>query len=136
LKFKRTLKVDEEGIPITNLVDVLFLLVVFFMVSTVLSYDRGIGVKLPETKAAGTISNKGVTVLVDKGGKVFVDGAEVPLARLGGAVKERMIMMGETVILKSDKDTRYQAIAEVMDRLLDIGVTDLSLPVLQRTEAR
>jgi biopolymer transport protein ExbD len=136
LKFKRTLKVDEEGIPITNLVDVLFLLVVFFMLSTVLSYDRGIGVKLPETKAAGTISNKGVTVLVDKGGKVFVDGTEVPLERLGGAVKERMILMGESVILKSDKDTRYQAIADVMDRLLDIGVTDLSLPVLQRAEAR
>ena len=136
MKFKRTLRVDEEGIPITNLVDVLFLLVVFFMVSTVLSYDRGIGVKLPETKAAGTISNKGVTILVDKGGRVFVDGAEVPLAGLAGAVKARMILMGENVILKSDQDTRYQAIADVMDQLLDIGVTDLSLPILQRSGSR
>ena len=136
MKFKRTLRVDEEGIPITNLVDVLFLLVVFFMVSTVLSYDRGIGVKLPETKAAGTISNKGVTILVDKAGTVYVDGAEVPLAGLAGAVKARMVLMGENVILKSDKDTRYQAIADVMDRLLDIGVADLSLPILQRSESR
>jgi len=136
LKFKRTLKVDEEGIPITNLVDVLFLLVVFFMVSTVLSFDRGIGVKLPETKAAGTISNKGVTILVNKEGKVFVDGTEVPLAGLAGAVKERQRLMGENVILKSDRDTRYQAIADVMDRLLDIGVADLSLPILQRSESR
>ena len=44
--------------------------------------------------------------------------------------------MGENVILKSDRDTRYQAIADVMDRLLDIGVTDLSLPILQRSESR
>jgi biopolymer transport protein ExbD len=44
--------------------------------------------------------------------------------------------MGENVILKSDKDTRYQAIADVMDRLLDIGVADLSLPILQRSESR
>lgn len=136
MKFKRTLRVDEEGIPITNLVDVLFLLVVFFMVSTVLSFDRGIGVKLPETKAAGTISNKGVTILIDKAGKVFVDGTEVAPERFAGAVKERMILMGENVILKSDQETRYQAIAEVMDRLLDIGVTDLSLPVVQRSESR
>ena len=132
MKFKRTIKVDEEGIPITNLVDVLFLLVVFFMVSTVLSFDRGIGVKLPETKAAGTISNKGVTILVDKAGKVFVDGAEVDIGQLAGAVKERQRLMGENVILKSDRDTRYQAIADVMDKLLDIGITDLSLPILQR----
>ena len=136
MKFKRTLRVDEEGIPITNLVDVLFLLVVFFMVSTVLSYDRGISVKLPETKAAGTISNKGVTILIDKEGKVFVDGAEVALGQLAGAVKERQRLMGENVILKSDRDTRYQASADVMDRLLDIGVTDLSLPILQRSESR
>lgn len=136
MKFKRTLRVDEEGIPITNLVDVLFLLVVFFMVSTVLSYDRGIGVKLPETKAAGTISNKGVTILVDKGGKVFVDGTEVTPERFAGVVRERQRLMGENVILKSDRDTRYQAIADVMDHLLDIGVTDLSLPILQRSETR
>ena len=136
MKFKRTLRVDEEGIPITNLVDVLFLLIVFFMLSTVLSFDRGLGVKLPETKAAGTISNKGVTIVVDKEGKVFVDGTEVALERLAGAVKERMVLMGENVILKSDRETRYQAIAEVMDRLLDIGVTDLSLPILQRGESR
>jgi len=136
LKFKRTLRVDEEGIPITNLVDVLFLLIVFFMLSTVLSFDRGLEVKLPETKEAGTISNKGVTILVDRAGKVFVDGTEVPLARLAGAVKERQRLMGENVILKSDQETRYQAIADVMDRLLDIGVTDLSLPILQRSEPR
>ena len=53
-----------------------------------------------------------------------------------GAVRERQRLMGENVILKSDRDTRYQAIADVMDRLLDIGVTDLSLPILQRSESR
>lgn len=132
MKFKRQIKVDEEGIPITNLVDVLFLLIVFFMLSTVLSFDRGLGVKLPETRGAGTISNKGVSVLVNRVGKVFVDGTEVPLERVAAVVKERMVLHGSNVILKSDQDTRYQAIADVMDRLLDIGVTDVSLPVLER----
>ena len=45
MKFRRTIKVDEEGIPITNLVDVLFLLIVFFMLSTVMSFDRGLRAK-------------------------------------------------------------------------------------------
>jgi biopolymer transport protein ExbD len=136
LKFKRTISVDEEGIPITNLVDVLFLLIVFFMLSTVLSFDRGLKAKLPETKAAGTISNKGVNILVDRTGRVFLEGIEIPIARLGDAVKERMRLQGSNVILKSDKETRYQAIADVMDRLLDIGVADVSLPVVQREASR
>ena len=136
MKFKRQIKVDEEGIPITNLVDVLFLLIVFFMLSTVLSFDRGLGVKLPETRGAGTISNKGVSVLVNRAGKVYVDGTEVALERVAGVVKERMALHGTNVILKSDQDTRYQSIADVMDRLLDVGVTDVSLPVLERAGAR
>jgi biopolymer transport protein ExbD len=132
LKFKRTVKGDEEGIPITNLVDVLFLLIVFFMLSTVLSYDRGLGVKLPETKEAGRISNKGVSILVDRDGKVFVDGTQVALDRLGAFVQERQKLMGRNIILKSDRDTRYQAIVDVMDRLLEVGISDLSLPVVER----
>jgi len=132
LKFKRTTQIDEEGIPITNLVDVLFLLIVFFMLSTVLSFDKGLGVKLPETQAAGRISNKGVSVLVNRDGRVFVDGSEVSLDRLGETVKAHQKLQGNNVLLKSDKDTRYQAIADVMDRLLEVGISDLSLPVVER----
>jgi biopolymer transport protein ExbD len=136
LKFKRRVQGDEEGIPITNLVDVLFLLIVFFMMSTVLSFDRGLGVKLPESRSAGTISNKGVSVVVNRDGKVFVDGAEIPLEKLGETVKERQRVAGANVILKSDRDTRFQAIADVMDRLLAVGISDLSLPVVERGSER
>ena len=136
MKFKRTLRVDEEGIPITNLVDVLFLLIVFFMVSTVMSFDKGIGVKLPETGAPGRISTKGVSLLVDREGKVFVDGRPVSLAGLGEAVAERRKVSGGNVVLRSDQDTRYQAIADVMDRLIAAGISDVSLPVVERVAGR
>ncbi len=136
MKFKRTVRPDEEGIPITNLVDVLFLLIVFFMLSTVLSFDRGIGVTLPETQTAGRISNKGVSILVSRDGAVFVDGAGVSLDRLGEVVKEKRKTSGSNVILKSDRETKYQAIADVMDRLIEAGVGDLSLPVLEKRGGR
>jgi biopolymer transport protein ExbD len=136
LKFKRSVAVDEEGIPITNLVDVLFLLIVFFMLSTVLSFDRGLGVKLPETKASGTISNRGISVLIDRNGKIFLNGSETPLARIGPAVKERIMTEGSNVILKSDQETRYQAISDVMDQLLQVGITDVSLPTIERQAKR
>ncbi len=133
MKFKSTVPKDDEGIPIVNLVDVLFLLIVFFMVSTVLSYDKGMGVKLPETASgSGRISNKGVSVLVNRDGKVFVDGAEVAIDQIGAKVKERQKIGGTNVILKSDRDTRYQSIATVMDRLLEVGISDLSLPVIEK----
>ena len=136
MKFKRRVQADEEGIPITNLVDVLFLLIVFFMMSTVLSFDRGLGVKLPESQSAGSISNKGVSVLVARDGKVYVDGAEIPLEKLGETVKGRQRVAGANVILKSDRETRFQAIADVMDRLLAVGISDLSLPVVERGTER
>ncbi len=136
MKFKRRLQLDEEGIPITNLVDVLFLLIVFFMMSTVLSFDRGFGVKLPESQTAGTISNKGVSVLIARDGKVYVNGTETPLESVGETVKRKQRTDGQNVILKSDKETRFQAIADVMDRLLAVGIGDLSLPMVERTAER
>lgn len=136
MKFRRRIQPDEEGIPITNLVDVLFLLIVFFMLSTVLSYDRGLGVKLPETRDSGRISNRGVSILIDREGKVFVDGTAVRLEEVGRAVRGRQAVSGANVILKSDRDTRYQAIASVMDRLLEAGISDISLPVLEGSGGR
>jgi len=130
LKFKRRLQTDEEGIPITNLVDVLFLLIVFFMTSTVMSFDRGVGVKLPETQASGQISKKGVTVVVTAGGQVRVDGVVVKLEEVGDVVKQRQAMNGNNVIMMSDRATQYQQIADVMDQLLRVGINDISLPVL------
>lgn len=132
MKFKRRLQVDEEGIPITNLVDVLFLLIVFFMTSTVLSFDRGFDVKLPETASSGQISKKGVTVMISADGGLRVDGIPVALNRLGPLVAERRPISGDSVILHTDKTTQYQIIADVMDQLLLVGINDVALPVVER----
>jgi biopolymer transport protein ExbD len=136
LKYRRHHRGEPEEIPITNLVDVLFLLIVFFMVSTVLSFDKGIGVRLPETAAPVRISTKGVSILVDREGKVFVDGRPVSLEALGETVSDRRKVSGGNVILRSDQDTRYQSIADVMGRLIAAGVSDLSLPVVERAAGR
>ena len=47
-------------------------------------------------------------------------------------MKSRQRTAGNNVILKSDRETRFQAIADVMDRLLAVGIGDLSLPVVER----
>lgn len=132
MKFKRRLATDEEGIPITNLVDVLFLLIVFFMTSTVMSFDRGMDVKVPETRGGGQISRKGVTVIIAADGQIRVDGVPVRMERVGEAVKGRQAISGTNVILQSDRATQYQVIADVMDELLKVGVNDVSLPVIAK----
>lgn len=131
MKFKRTIPADDEGIPITNLIDLLFLLIVFFMASTVMAIQKGLEVKLPETQQPGKVSTKGVSILIDREGKIFVDATLVKLDDLGEVVRDRQRIHGKNVILRSDRDTRYQSIAEVMDRLLAAGISDLSLPVVE-----
>jgi biopolymer transport protein ExbD len=93
-------------------------------------------VKLPETGAPGRISTKGVSILVDREGKVFVDGRPVSLDGLGEAVADRRKVSGSNVILRSDRETRYQSIADVMDRLVASGISDISLPVVERVSGR
>jgi biopolymer transport protein ExbD len=48
LKFKRRLTQDDEAVPMASMADIAFLLIIFFMVSSVFSVDRGLLIELPE----------------------------------------------------------------------------------------
>jgi biopolymer transport protein ExbD len=132
LKFKRSVPTDEEVIPTASMADIVFLLIIFFMVTSVFNLDRGLEVNLPEMEKAGQITRKGIVISVDKRGEVYVDGNKVELDRVGEAVYEKKSASpGAQVIFKSDRDTKYQNIADVLDELLKASIYDISLPVLE-----
>ncbi len=126
---------DDEAIPTSSMADIVFLLIIFFMVTSVFNLDRGLEVTLPEMEKAGQISRKGIVIALDNKGEVYLDGNRVPMHRVGELVSQKkMESTGAPVIFKSDRNTKYQKIAEVLDELLEAGVNDISLPVLSKSE--
>jgi biopolymer transport protein ExbD len=124
----RRRRVRIEMIP---LMDMLFLLLVFFMYAMLsMTVHRGLPVHLPASEAAEAAKDKDMplSVTVRADGSVFLDRAAVPLAGLTSALKART--GGEHapgVLLFADRDVRYQHLFEVLDRIRDAGLSSVSL---------
>ena len=116
------------SLNLTPLIDVVFLLLIFFLVATEFAQEeaRSIPVKLPEAAEARPITArlKDIYVSVDEQGGYYLGGTQVSAARLmRELVKTRDANPGQrqTVIIRGHLACRYQAIVTVMDICNRVG---------------
>ncbi|WP_188151257.1 ExbD/TolR family protein [Teredinibacter waterburyi] len=131
MQFKRQVKA-EESVNLTPLIDVVFLLLIFFMVSTTFTKETHLELDLPE--ANGELQPTAaaqIEVLVSSQGGYSVNGKALvnkQLATLRTAIDE--VAGGNTklpFIITGDANAAYQAIIAVMDLAGQMGYSNLSL---------
>ncbi|MCK4836509.1 MAG: biopolymer transporter ExbD [Candidatus Aminicenantes bacterium] len=127
MKFKTgTKRRGRALINITSLIDVLFLLLIFFMVSSTFLEQPGIQLDLPQAESAVLVEEKKFTLFINKEGKLFLNDKEIALKDLEVRIREVLPEMKDgTLILKADKDISYGLVVEVMDGVKKSGVKRL-----------
>lgn len=109
--------------------DIVFLLIIFFMLTTVFSTKRGVELELPPTAFSESISPKNIIIRIGSEGEIYLDGEKAELSYIGPYVlTERSRNAQKGVIIESDENARYSHVMDVIDELLLVGVTDVSLP--------
>ncbi len=117
-------------LDLTPLIDVVFLLLIFFMVSTTFVQDAaGLKIDLPRSENREVIeASEDVSVRVGADGTVFVDEEGVTLeslrARLGEAAKKDPETM---VVLEADQSVDHGRVVEVLDLARDLGLTRFAI---------
>ena len=126
----------EEGadINLTPLIDVVFLLLIFFMVSTTFDKQAEIQIDLPEATGKPVQKEEFVVeISIDSLGRYFVNNRRVrdnKLATLKWAIKETVAdRKNPHVIINSDKETSYQSVMTAMDAVRQLGLNKFSLTV-------
>lgn len=128
---------EEPEINLTSLIDVVLLLLIFFMVSTSFIHQPGLKVDLPEATAQ-PLEQEGnpLRVSIDKKGRVAVNGqrlADSQPATLMVAMKKAA---GDSkqpqVIISADAKTDYQAVVAAMDAAQRLGFVRINLVTEQR----
>lgn len=138
MKFQRSLQ-DEVSIDLTSLIDVVFLLLIFFMVTTTFTRDSNLLVNLPEAggQPAADVDLR-IEVLIARNGSYSVNGqalADTQLATLMGAIEE--IAAGDSsvpVTITADADTTHQSVVTAMDAMARLGFSRLSIATRQSGE--
>jgi len=113
-------------INITSLIDVLFLLLIFFMASSTFLEQPGIKLELPYAESAAITEQKDYTLFIDKDGNMFLNEDTVDLDNLASMLKEALPAMEDgALILKADKDVTHGMVVRVMDISKKSGVKKL-----------
>lgn len=114
--------------PLTALIDIVFLLLIYFLLTTNFMVDEGIKIKLPQARAAAPQTEETITVYVDQQGRAFLGTEELSIARLFDRLKE---MIGnrenKLVVIRADRAVVLNKAVKVMDIAKAAGAGRLCL---------
>jgi biopolymer transport protein ExbD len=121
----------KARIEIIPMIDVIFFLLVFFMVSTLsMTINRGLPVNLPTAASSQKELQENLNLTLTQNGEIFLNKEPVTLGDLGSRVKTALANDPELmVILNADGDVRHQAVVEAMDELRLAGAARLAIAV-------
>ncbi|MEX2131060.1 MAG: biopolymer transporter ExbD [Pseudohongiellaceae bacterium] len=136
MKFKRR-TMGELSINITPLIDVVFLLLIFFMVTTTFSRETRLLVTLPEANAAELQSNpEQIEILVSREGNYLINGRALVNNELSTFMQGlQLVSNGDysiPILLIADAETTHQSVVTAMDGIGQMGFARLSIAT-QRT---
>ncbi len=124
----RKRKPYEIQTPLTSLIDIVFMLLIYFLLTTNFLVDEGISIKLPQAKAAAPQTQQEITIYVDRDGRAFIMNKEVPLDILFKEIKK---MIGSDkdrlVVIKADRAVILNKAVKVMDLAKAAGAGRLCL---------
>jgi len=128
MRFRRPRTRGEATlINLTSLIDVVFLLLIFFMVSTSFALIRGIKVDLPTTTTPQEKIEQNIVISITKEGKIYLDKTQISKTELVKTLKRQIGKKKSLVVINADKDTRHGMVVEVMDLAKQGGAGKLGI---------
>lgn len=128
MKFKRTVEIEKGRMDITPLVDVVFLLLIFFMLSSSFILQPGIKVDLPESVIAEPSKEENMVVTLTQENQIFFNNERTTLEGLERRIR-RMIRKNPagTLIIKADTNVRHGSVVEIMNIAKKTGVVNMAI---------
>ena len=131
MRFRRE-EEDNFSFDMTPMIDVVFLLIIFFMVSTVfVDFSRKVDINLPTSKSSVIVENtKTLEVEMSKDKKIFLAGKSLTLLGLETTLaKMEFKDKKPSAIIREDKSLPYGDVIQVMGLLQKKGIPDISVAV-------
>ena len=131
-------KEESVEVNLTPLIDVVFLLLIFFMVSTTFDRHAKLKVSLPESSAkASQQQNDPLVLSIDAKGNYFINDRQVvnkSLDTLKQAIQKTIgdkALKDVALVLRADANTPHQFVVRAMDAASQLGLTRLSIATVE-----
>jgi biopolymer transport protein ExbD len=119
---------EQTQVDISPLIDMVFILLIFFMVSTTFVKDMKLDLDRPGASSAGAANSKAIRVYIDNQSKVYVDGQPTRVWVLQSKVRELLKTGGtSSVLVVTDKNVPADKLIEVVDSCRLAGAKDVGV---------
>jgi biopolymer transport protein ExbD len=116
----------DEKPDLTPMIDVVFQLLIFFMVTAVFAITPGLDIKLPEAEEAQAPEKENLFIVVDQDGNMKLNHQTVTFANLKDRIQEKRQILDNTtmIIIQGDERATHGQIVQIMDIARQVGVVD------------
>ena len=138
MNFQRASDEEDVNINLTPLIDVVFLLLIFFMVSTTFDTTSQLKINLPEASQTQTSEPpQKITLLIDAKGNFYVNSRELTnnkSATLKAALERSMSGTKLPIVIQSDAESPVQSLVTAMDVVGQLGLPQVSVATTRPIE--
>ena len=130
LLFEESAKAEE--INVSPLIDIVFILLIFFIVTTVFVEETGVQVQRPQAASAIDLEKNSILIAITEDSKIIYGGQEIGVKGVRGIVK-RLIQQDADmpVIIQADKNSSVDLYTKVHDEAALAGATSINLATAQ-----
>ena len=127
VRSRRALTAQTE-IQMTPLIDMVFILLIFFVVTTSFVSETGLDIQRPQSSSSETLPRENIPVAIGADGRITVDGQRVGLLSIRPFLQKRLRMQpGLAVVLVADKTVSVDRVVRVMDEIRAAGISEVAL---------
>jgi len=135
----RSQRREDVDLNITPLIDIVFLLLIFFMVSTTFQKESQLRVQLPEAaEQTQTDPNEPVEITISAEGQFAIGGRKLSQSDLATVIDALGRVVGDNrdqpIVVRADSRTPHQAVVRAMDAASKLGLNRLSIATAHQSD--
>ena len=119
---------EEANVDITPMLDVVFIMLIFFIVTATFIKESGIDVDKPESATAVVQENASILISIDPNDKIYIERRQVDIRSVRSIVERLHAENPEaSVVIQADEDSKNDTLVQVMDASRRAGVYEIAL---------
>ncbi|MBL7152749.1 MAG: biopolymer transporter ExbD [Phycisphaerae bacterium] len=117
----------------TPLIDMVFILLIFFVVTTSFVSETGLSIQRPQSSSSEALARESIRVGVNANGRIAVDGRRTALFSIRPLLQSKLRSRpGLAVVIVADKAVSVDRVVRVMDEVRGAGVTQIALAAVEK----
>mgnify|MGYP000388923135 FL=1 len=128
MRRKNKKQVEDSALDLTPMMDIVFIMLIFFIVTTSFVKETGVDINRPNAETAERDEKGNILVAITQNNEIWIDKRRIDLKAVRANIERLKIEYPEgSVIIQADKESRSGLLVETMDQIRLAGVQNISI---------